>query len=213
MNNNINPLNNTDLFNEKKNNMNRSNTIMTFLLILVIFLLCVIGYLIICNVRANNDTVVEVIEKCDEVKNVDCEVKNVSYSVETKTLKELENLMPKIKGTNYLDYNLYNTSGLKKEEIDKLNTLYDEFTYKQVIYYIYKTELTENKIYLYVAVALYDDNTKCFYRSASDVVNCINNKGFDAFNDESLTKFGGNFKLTYYNSTVGYYLESISVVE
>lgn len=204
-----NRLNNTN-FVSKKNSMNRSTVVITALLIIIIGLIMIIGYLIYRNVMKEENVYVKEQETCKIPSlndNKETEEKElVTLSIDKKELESLYLQLPRIKGTDYIDYNLFTTGGATKEKLNSINTIYVETEYRQVYYSLTKVTLSEDSIVLDLRVALYDKFSNRYYKTAN--TNELINLGTSDIMDV-IDLYGGKYKVIFKKGELGTLIDSI----
>lgn len=209
-------LNNVEFIN-KKNNMQRSTVSIAVLLGIILFLLIIIGYLIYTNLKKPDEVII------DNCKNETPIVENKKEEQEEEKTEEpliisdetivtLVGLLPKLIGTDYIDYNLFVKKTVSKDDITSLKTAYESDKFKEVYYTPYQVEVTSKNTCLYIYVAIYDKVNDTYYQSSISNDNPITNPLFDVNDKEQLKQYGGRYKITYYNGAFGYLLEQIEFV-
>ncbi len=211
-----NNLNNVEFIN-KKNNMQRSTISIAVLLSIIIFLLLIIGYLIYTNLKKPDEIIIDNcpnITKVEENKKKEEEVKEEEekITINEDVLTEMMSLLPTIKGTEYLDYHLFQKKMLSKEEISSFNTALEPTNFKEVFYEPYQIEITSKNTELYLYIVIHNKTTNSYYESSLDNDNPLEISLFDKRDKEIFQKYGGRYKITYVNGAFGYLLEKIEFI-
>lgn len=210
-----NNLNNVEFVN-KKNNMQRSTVSIAVLLGIILFLLLVIGYLIYTNLKKADEII---IDNCQnetpvlENKKEEQEKEEEKIVVNDELLDNLINLLPTIKETNFLDYNLFVKKTLTKDEISSLKTTFDPTNYKEVFYEPYQIEITSKNTELYIYVIIHDKVKDLYYESSLEKDNPLEISLLESQEKEQFKKYGGRYKITYVNGAFGYLLEKIEFID
>lgn len=211
-----NNLNNVEFIN-KKNNMQRSTISITVLLGIILFLLLIIGYLIYTNLKKPDEIIVDNCKNTTNVEENKSEEQEVKEEEEKITINEekfseMLKLLPTLKGTNYLDYHLFQKKMLSKEEISSFNTSLEPTNFKEVFYVPYQVEITSKNTFLYLYIVIHDKATDSYYESSLDNDKPLEIALFDKRDKEIFQKYGGRYKITYVNGAFGYLLEKIEYI-
>lgn len=202
-------------FINKKNNMQRSTVSIAVLLSIILFLLLIIGYLMYLNLKKPKEIIVEncennkIVEDKKEDKIDETEEKII---IDNEMLNNIISLLPTLKNTDYLDYNLFQKKTFSKEEISSFNTVLEPTNFKEVFYEPYQIEITSKNTELYLYIVIHDKVNGLYYESSLENDNPLDIVLFDKKEKELFQKYGGRYKITYVNGAFGYLLEKIEFI-
>lgn len=202
-------------FINKKNNMQRSTVSIAVLLSIILFLLLIIGYLIYLNLKKPKEIIVENCENnkiVEDKKEDKIEEKEEKIIIDNEMLNNMISLLPTLKNTDYLDYNLFQKKTFSKEEIASFNTALEPTNFKEVFYEPYQIEITSKNTELYLYIVIHDKVNGLYYESSLENDNPLDIVLFDQKEKELFQKYGGRYKITYVNGAFGYLLEKIEFI-
>lgn len=202
-------------FINKKNNMQRSTVSIAVLLSIILFLLLIIGYLMYLNLKKPKEIIVENCENnkiVEDKKEDKIEEKEEKIIIDNEMLNNMKSLLPTLKNTDYLDYNLFQKKTFSKEEIASFNTALEPINFKEVFYEPYQIEITSKNTELYLYIVIHDKVNGLYYESSLENDNPLDIVLFDQKEKELFQKYGGRYKITYVNGAFGYLLEKIEFI-
>lgn len=154
----------------------------------------------------NNNKIVE------DKKEDKIEEKEEKIIIDIAMLNNMISLLPTLKNTDYLDYNLFQKKTFSKEEISSFNTALEPTNFKEVFYEPYQIEITSKNTELYLYIVIHDKVNGLYYESSLENDNPLDIVLFDQKEKELFQKYGGRYKITYVNGAFGYLFEKIEFI-